>query len=179
MVLSVCDECGGDDRHLAWCPAAAPPPPPPIDYTEPRERNHHDMTCPTCNGTGRAPTNLLQRLDRPGATGSNHPTTSRKAGTTPRKGSQRLAVLEALTNHGPMTAHRIAGLVGRSPNQTATRLLELHEDGFVRHVYDADGQPATAETTPGNTGRVHRLTVLGESVYRQATRPADLFGGQS
>ena len=32
---SYCVDCGGDDRHLRWCPSTAPRP---IDWTEPRPR---------------------------------------------------------------------------------------------------------------------------------------------
>lgn len=111
---------------------------------------------------------LLSILNRPGITGNAHPETSRKAGTTPRKGSQRLAVLNALFLNGPMTAFKIAKIIERSPNQTAARLLELHEDGFVRHVHDDNGETVTAETTLGNTGRVHRITALGTSAWTKA-----------
>jgi hypothetical protein len=127
-----------------------------------------DQQCPTCNGSGKAPSDLLDRLDRPGITGNAHPETSRKAGTTPRKGSQRLTVLEVLLRIGPMTARRMAHIIGYSPNQTATRLLELHQDEFVRYVYDDEGEPVTAETTLGNTGRVHKITALGKSAHAQA-----------
>lgn len=34
-MTSYCFDCGGDDRHLQWCPTFAPRP---IDWTEPRPR---------------------------------------------------------------------------------------------------------------------------------------------
>lgn len=118
-------------------------------------------TCPTCNGTGSAPVNTIwEILDAPGTTSPKHPTTSRKAGTTPRKGSQRLRVLEVLLDHGPLTAYAISEQVGSSPNQVATRLLELREDGFVL-LRMVDGQIETRATSPGNSGRVHEITNAG------------------
>ena len=163
----VCDECGGEDRHVGWCSFAAATGFAARDYTEPTQRA--DVPCPTCNGSGMVSSaDVMDRLNRPGRTGGRHPVTSRVAGTTPRKGSQRLAVLEVLWQRGPLTARAIADQLDRSPNQTATRLQELHEDGFVEHVY-LNGRPQTAETTPGNTGRLHRLTPLGGAAYTKAS----------
>ena len=117
--------------------------------------------CPTCQGTGSAPRNAIwQILDHPGTTSTSHPTTSRKAGTTPRKGSQRLRVLEVLLDHGPLTAYAVSEQVGSSPNQVAARLLELRKDGFVS-LRMVDGQIETRATTVGNTGRVHEITNAG------------------
>jgi hypothetical protein len=175
MTNNFCFDCGHHQPdHLAWCPANQPAP---VDYTEPRQKDHN-MKCPTCHGSGNAPTDLLDRLNRPGTTGKAHPETSRKAGTTPRKGSQRLAVLDALLQHGSMTASQIASIINVSPNQTAARLLELHRDEFVRHVYDDSGEVITRETTSRNTGRVHQITSLGKSAQAQAHGfRQHLFGG--
>ena len=135
------------------------------------------IACPVCEGTGVTDTDSLRaKLDKPGVTGNAHPETSRRAGTTPRKGSQRLQVLEALIEHGPMTAFDIANILHRSPNQIATRLGELHEDQFVGFVFDEDGMVETRATTPGNTGRVHQVEPLGQIVVNGHTQP-EMFAG--
>jgi predicted ArsR family transcriptional regulator len=86
-----------------------------------------------------------------------------------------MKVLVALSYRGPMTARQIAELLDRSPNQTATRLGELHEDGFVTYALDRFGNIATRETTNGNTGRVHKITALGETMIERTGRPANPY----
>ena len=122
--------------------------------------------CPTCHGSGEIDADALADLtERPGK--HSGAKTSRVAGTTPRKGSQRHQVLAALRTLGPMTAYELSSLVHKSPNQTATRLGELHDDLFVVYLRDADGAIEERPTTPGNTGMVHTLTPLGERILRE------------
>lgn len=92
-----------------------------------------------------------------------------------------MQVLLALSYRGPMTARQIAEVLDRSPNQTATRLLELHEDGFVTYVVNEFGAIQTRPTTNGNTGRVHKITPLGEATIERVGRPdrPALFGALS
>lgn len=75
----------------------------------------------------------------------------------PKAGSQRSQILQALLDNPDrgITAYEAADVIGRSPNQAATRLLELREQGWVEH----NGEERA--TTPGNTGLVHVLTVEG------------------
>jgi hypothetical protein len=128
--------------------------------------------CPTCDGTGRVHLETIDaRINKEGATGRDHPATSRQAGTTPRKGSQRLHVLETLIDFGPQTAHEIAGRLSKSPNQIATRLGELHDDQFVMFHRDDLGDITTRITTPGNTGRVHAVMPLGETTVERHRAP--------
>ena len=124
--------------------------------------------CPTCQGTGRIDlVEMMQKmLDRPGKTGSSHPSTSRVAGTTPRKGAGRHLVMRLLSMNGPSTARELSDSLDFSPNQTATRVGELHDDLFVEYVLDADGELLERTTTPGNTGFVHQLTPLGKRILQ-------------
>jgi DNA-binding IscR family transcriptional regulator len=49
-----------------------------------------------------------------------------------------------------------------SPNQMCTRLGELRDSGLVELKREFYGGPVIeTETTPGNTGQVHRLTAYG------------------
>jgi hypothetical protein len=49
-----------------------------------------------------------------------------------------------------------------SPNQACTRLGELRDTGLVELQREFPGGPVVeAETTPGNTGQIHRLTARG------------------
>lgn len=127
------------------------------------------VECPTCSGSGRIdPAALAALLERPGQVRADSPGTSRTAGSTPRKGSQRHQVLRVLFDAGPLTAYAVSRRLDRSPNQTATRLGELHDDLFVRYFRDEEtGRILEAETTPGNTGMVHQITALGVAVLGQ------------
>lgn len=92
-----------------------------------------------------------------------------------------MKVLRALQYRGPLTARQVAESIDRTPNQAATRLLELHEDGFVTFAVDESGQVETRPTTNGNTGRVHRITPLGEAAIGTTggtSRPT-LFGAMA
>jgi hypothetical protein len=61
-----------------------------------------------------------------------------------------------------MTAAEVAAAVGLSRNQTATRLGECREVGFVEWARGEDGRVEERETNAsGDTGRVQRLTRLG------------------
>jgi hypothetical protein len=144
-----------NDQHL-FDPDQPPPTTPPPPALE---------KCPTCHGTGHIDAaRLREMLERPGMTGRDHPKTSRAAGTTPKKGSQRELVLTLLAL-GPKTAYELSVLMGKSPNQVATRCGELHADGFVEYARHAETREIMErETTPGNTGRVHRITPAGQRV---------------
>ena len=111
-----------------------------------------------------------------GKVGHDHPQPSHTAARQVKSGSQKAQILIALYGVWPgggFTGYALAETVvnasGRpiSSNQTCTRLLELREDGLVEFVREFPGGPVIeAETTPGNTAQVHRLTKLG---YQSAT----------
>jgi hypothetical protein len=98
-----------------------------------------------------------------GKIGTNHPATAVAAAHTVKAGTQHALIVKELSlAPGGLTAYdladgRVKNAAGRpiSPNQIATRLLELRERGFVEYTFEE------RETTPGNTGMVQRLTVLG------------------
>lgn len=142
---------------------AAPPPPP--SPPEP---------CPTCDGTGTVTRQQLLDLlaDRAGAVGNVHPATSRRAAyratNVVRFGSQRWKVLAALRDLGPMTAAEVAPHLDRSRNQTATRLLELHDGGLVAYVRDDRNERVTRPTSQHDEGLVHVITPLGVAALRAA-----------
>jgi hypothetical protein len=124
--------------------------------------------CPTCNGRGTmTAADYHELMERPGQTRTHAPATSRRAGTTPRKGTQRALVLQTLAEWGHMTAYRCALFMNKSPNQIATRLGELHDDGFVTYLRDEAGVIVEAETTPGNTGMVHTCTPSGMHAHKR------------
>lgn len=129
-----------------------------------------DITCPTCHGSGTvSAARWKEMMERHGLTGRGHSATSRTAGTTPRKGTQRYAVLEVLMRRTNATAYEVARDLGKSPNQIATRLGELHDDTFVE--YDRDHETRSIierETTPGNSGMVHKVTAAGRVAYWEA-----------
>lgn len=121
--------------------------------------------CPTCGGTGQLDDHLLaQMMERPGKHNGVH--TSRTAGSTPNKGTQRARVLEALWAQ-PDTATGLAERLGMIPSTAAARCNELHDDGFVQYLREDDGTIMELTTTPGNTGLVHSLTVGGYGVLER------------
>ena len=107
-----------------------------------------------------------------GKVGANHPETSQRAAINVKSGSQKAQAVKHLGKVFPEgeTAYDLSVVIfngaGRaiSPNQTATRLGELHDDGIVEFALDGAGQPLQRVTTPGNTGYVHVLSSYGHKV---------------
>jgi len=106
-----------------------------------------------------------------GKVGRSHPETSRKAAKRVKSGTQKAQLILDLNFHEEgKTAYELSASIftadGRtiSPNQTATRLGELREQGLVSYAFDQIGRPVERETTPGNTGIVHVLTLEGRQV---------------
>lgn len=106
--------------------------------------------------------------DRPGKVGADHPDTSRRAARSvsnrARFGTQRFKVLAALAGH-PMTAAEVAAAIGVSRNQTATRIGECHEVGWVEYLSAPSGEVVTRSTSADARGRVHRLTPAGHAEF--------------
>lgn len=129
-----------------------------------------------CGGTGRITDDEYRHLieDRPGAVGRIHPNTSRAAAYTPsnvlRFGTQRYLCLKALRDIGPSTAARVSVVVGLSRNQTATRLGELREDGFVALCRDEHDRYVTDQTGPSDEGIVQTITNAGAAALRAVKR---------
>ncbi len=103
-----------------------------------------------------------------GKVGRNHPETSQKAAKNVRSGSQQAQVVARLYLLGEATAHEIADHVfnkaGKaiSPNQCATRLLELREKGLVEYCRDpVTGRPIEKATTLNSSALLQRLTGEG------------------
>ena len=107
-----------------------------------------------------------------GKVGSDHPETSQRASMRVKSGTQKAQAIKALSEGDPggMTAFDLSTVIfngaGReiSPNQAATRLGELREQGLAGYLFDQVGRPVERETTPGNTGIVHVLTRFGREV---------------
>ena len=107
-----------------------------------------------------------------GKVGTNHPEPSQRASMNVKSGSQKAQAIHALSEKGVegMTAFDLSTVIfngaGReiSPNQSATRLGELREQGLAVYLFDQVGRPVERETTPGNTGIVHVLTRFGDEV---------------
>jgi hypothetical protein len=98
--------------------------------------------------------------DVPGKVGNAHPETSRRAAATLRWGTQRYQVLAALTD-APQTSAELSLILNRSRNQTATRVLECREAGFVVAQTDDGGCPVTRPTGPSDEGQVWCITPAG------------------
>lgn len=105
--------------------------------------------CPTC----RRPF-----LSDEGQVGRHHPETSRDAARRPGKRSEGVRVLRWLRAYGPANAGVVAEALGRSPNQIATRLLELRRAGLAERLRGEDGEWVTALTPTGSSGIVHVVT---------------------
>ncbi len=112
---------------------------------------------PTLLDVPEPPTSIEDIGD--GKVGHNHPTTSKRAATkTMRRGTERhecLAAFMEAGSNGLTALEAKRAYDGRSPNQTATRILELREVGYLMDT----GEERT--TTRGNTGKVWRITPAG------------------
>lgn len=53
----------------------------------------------------------------------------------------RARCLDALIEHGPMTDHELAAVVGRQQTSAGKRRLELQRAGLVEQVVGDDGKP--------------------------------------
>tara|TARA_R110000824_G_scaffold96453_4_gene230958 strand:+ start:626 stop:1018 length:393 start_codon:yes stop_codon:yes gene_type:complete len=101
-----------------------------------------------------------------------HPLTSHAAASKVRTGTQKAQAIIALGESHPngLTALEISDAVVNgaqrniSPNQAATRLGELRDQGIAVYLFNLTGQPIERETTPGNAGIVHVLTDYGNKV---------------
>lgn len=108
-----------------------------------------------------------------GKVGVDYPETSQRASMRVKSGSQKAQALLALSDKYPndgLTAFEISDLIlngaaiAISPNQAATRLGELREQGLAIYLFDQFGKPEERETTPGNTGYVHTLSRFGYGI---------------
>lgn len=98
-----------------------------------------------------------------GKVGASHPSTAKRAamGMRLKSGSQRQQIVHAVALRGDagMTAAQAAEIIHRSRNQTAARILELHEQGWLTFAVDGAGNiEERATDADGNKGRVHVLT---------------------
>jgi hypothetical protein len=129
--------------------------------------------CPLCGGTGVVTLEDYARQleNRPGAVGTNHPNTSKRAAKNPtniiRFGTQRHRVLIALRDHGPQTCATIAERLNLSRNQTATRLGECRAAGLVEWHRNEAGEIITEPTGPNDAGRVQNITQAGRMTLNQ------------
>jgi hypothetical protein len=115
------------------------------------------------------PRRELPRPDRPvdGKVGKDHPDTSKQAARFVRYavGTQKAQLLDYVRDGGPdgVTCAEVAGLIGISRNQCATRMGELRDDGWVEPKLGLQGEPVTRVatiTSKGETrGVVHVLTI--------------------
>ena len=81
-------------------------------------------------------------------------------------GGQRHRVLQAVARAGSATSDAVAQRLGLSPNQVATRLLELRTGGYLVRQRDDDGEYVTRPTSSGRRGIVHVLTPVGVRLLR-------------
>lgn len=108
-----------------------------------------------------------------GKVGHRHPDQARRAAATVRVGSQLDALLKIVYYQDGVTSSEAAPALSTrvghpvSPNQTATRMLELRERGLVEAGTDGDGHPEMRPTSTGNTGQVWVVTDLGRDEIRR------------
>jgi hypothetical protein len=108
-----------------------------------------------------------------GKVSDEHPQTSHTAAAKVKSGTQKAQAIMALGASHPdgLTALEASDCVVNgaqrtiSPNQAATRLGELRDQGIAMYLFDNAGRPVERETTPGNTGIVHVLTDYGHRVW--------------
>ena len=94
-----------------------------------------------------------------GKVGRDHPDTSKVAARNASVRHQKQQLLELVRAAGDdgLTCFEAAPRLGVSPNQTATRMMELREQGLVWR--DIEGPEARKRpTTPGNKGFIHWAT---------------------
>lgn len=108
--------------------------------------------CPCCKRPFLTDTGKVAR----DATG-----TSRAAARMPGKRSQAVRLLRLLAEQGPSNVGSAAEVMGVSPNQLATRMLELREAGLAVRQTDSLGQRVVAPTPSGGSGEVHEVTPAG------------------
>lgn len=140
------------------------------------------VQCPTCKGSGAIDADTYRRLaETPGRTQATGTTTSRSAGSTPAKGTQRALVLLAVDRIGPANAYEVwewlhtqPGTPARlSPDKVGTRLQELRDDLFVQYHRDPDtGEIVEHEATSGNTGLCMSITPAGRMVAARVVAQA-------
>ena len=108
----------------------------------------------------------------PGQVGHDHPETSHAAArSAPNRlkfNSQRFRILEVLAAHGPATAAQVADRLGMSRNQTATRLGECRDAGWVDYARNSSGKVITAPTSSDGEGMVQEVTNDGWAAMRAA-----------
>lgn len=125
-----------------------------LERTEPLVAQGDSLdVCPCCH---------RPFLSDEGKVGRRHPGTSHDAAKMPGKKSQAVALLRLLATQGAMNVGTAAARMSKSPNQMATRMLELREAGLVERVTDpATGHPVQAPTPMGGQGEVHQATDAG------------------
>lgn len=104
-----------------------------------------------------------------GKVSAAHPQTSHDAARL-QFGSQRFRVLRTIKAAGVVgaTAAEVAAVHSLSRNQTATRLMELREWGFIEYRADNRGNPIKRATGPKAEGLVQFITQAGREAVRFA-----------
>jgi hypothetical protein len=106
----------------------------------------------------------------PGKVGAGHPDTSRAAARfgAPGFASERARVLLVIAGaeHG-CTAAEVASMTGGTRSQSAARMLELREQGWIVRRRDADGQLVKRRTSAVGEGAVHDLAPDADGPLRR------------
>jgi hypothetical protein len=141
-------------RDAKPVPAAATPSP----------RPGAPADCPHC---GRP----MGDIEEGGQVGRAHPDTSRDA-MRPSYGGDHFRVMSVLAAYREAPADTVAAVLVASPNQVATRLLELRRGGWVQYVkvplddprpQDLSGR-AKGRTRTGRYALLQRLTPAGSNL---------------
>lgn len=109
-----------------------------------------------------------------GQVGRAHPDTSREA-VRPSYEGDHYRVLAVLAAYQEAPADTVAAVLAASPNQVATRLLELRRGGWVQYVKpDPSGRRpvdragrAKGRTRTGRWALLQQLTPAGVELYRE------------
>lgn len=104
----------------------------------------------------------------PGKIGHTHPDTSVTAArlVAPKAATQRGQILALAYERGDLgfIAADAATRIGRSRNQTAARMLELREQGWLTYLPDGKGGHVKRRTEGENESLVHVLTAAAARV---------------